>query len=327
MQTSDQQLYLFMLLAEYLRATKDVSVLVDDLPYYPIEAGAHGAGLDRVRQAFCYMRDRVGAGSHGLMRLWNSDWNDAFYFWAGDVPYNRMFATAESHMNTAMAVVVLGDLADQLAASGSDQRLASHRREIGDLVDAFREYRTRLLSAFMKDWGARAFPRRIYVQDEQAVGADTMWLEPQAFTLLIPEVRADRRAALLSEIDARLMKGEALGARQIESPEAHPGWEVGSRENGGFWYALNGPLILGVGTFDHARAEDLLQQMSFAHFAQRFPTFWAGQWSASDTIESSLIASEGLPDQTWTFADVPVYCAHAHAWPLYCYLRLREQRP
>jgi len=260
------------------------------------------------------------------MRLWNSDWNDAFYYWNLDVPYNRMFAAAESHMNTAMAVVVLGDLADRLAACVSDPRLAPHRKEVADLVDALREHRARLLAAFLKDWGARAFPRRIYVQGEQSVGADEMWLEPQAFTLLIPEVPPDRRAALLGEIDERLMKGEALGARQIEVPEAHPGWEVGSRENGGFWYALNGPLVLGVATFDPERADDLLRRMSFAHFAQRFPTYWAGQWSASDTLESSLIASEGLPDQTWTFADVPVYCAHAHAWPLYAYLRLREQR-
>jgi len=36
-----------------------------------------------------------------------------------------------------------------------------------------------------------------------------------------------------------------------------------------------------------------------------------------------LIPTEGLPDQTWTFFESPVYCAHAHAWPLYCYYRLR----
>jgi cellobiose phosphorylase len=314
-----------LLLAEYLRATADVGVLVDEVPYYPVEAGGRGTGLDRIRQAFSFMRDRVGVGAHGLMRLWNSDWNDAFYYWNLDIPYNRMFASAESHLNTAMAVVVLGDLADRLAACAPDGRLAPHRREIDDLVHAFREYRARLLAAFMKDWDDRPFPRRIYVQGERSVGGDAMWLEPQAFTLLIPEVPPDRRAALLGEIDARLMKGEALGARQIEAPQAHPGWEAGSRENGGFWYALNGPLILGVATFDPDRADDLLQQMSFTRFARRFPTFWAGQWSAADTIESSLIESEGLPDQTWTFADVPVYCAHAHAWPLYCYLRLREQ--
>jgi hypothetical protein len=33
---------------------------------------------------------------------------------------------------------------------------------------------------------------------------------------------------------------------------------------------------------------------------------------------------EGLPDQTANFGDMPVFCAHAHAWPLYCYFRLKN---
>ena len=37
-----------------------------------------------------------------------------------------------------------------------------------------------------------------------------------------------------------------MGARQIEKPVQQPGTPSGTRENGGFWYALNGPLILGL---------------------------------------------------------------------------------
>jgi hypothetical protein len=318
MLTSDQQLYFFLLLAEYLRTTGDSSVLTDELGYYPLERSARGSGLDRVQQAFLFVRDRIGVGAHGLMRLWNSDWNDAFYFWTTKVPYNDMFASAESHLNTAMAVVVLGDLAREL-----ERAAPVLPAQAATLVAALREHRARLLAAYLADWGERPFPRRIYVRGGEAYGEDEMWLEPQAFTLLIPELPAARKRALFNEVERRLMRGEALGARQIERPQAHPGWEAGSRENGGFWYALNGPLILGVGSFDPVTAVTMLKRIGYASYAKRFPGFWAGQWSAADNLESSLMTTEGLPDQTWTFFEGPVYCAHAHAWPLYCYYRLR----
>jgi hypothetical protein len=318
MLTSDQQLYFFLLLAEYLRTTGDRSILTEELGYYPLERSARGSGLDRVKQAFLFLRDRVGTGAHGLMRLWNSDWNDAFYFWTTTVPYNDMFASAESHMNTAMAVVILGDLAGEL-----ERAAPALPAEVGTLVAAMREHRARLLTAYLADWGSRPFPRRIYVRGSEAYGEDEMWLEPQAFTLLIPELPAARKRALFAEVERRLMRGEALGARQIERPRAHPGWEAGSRENGGFWYALNGPLILGVGSFDPVTAVTMLKRIGYTSYAKRFPSYWAGQWSAADNLESSLIGTEGLPDQTWTYFEGPVYCAHAHAWPLYCYYRLR----
>jgi hypothetical protein len=221
-----------------------------------------------------------------------------------------------------MAVVILGDLATVL--DSVKPTLPASAADVATLTGAMREHRARLLQAYLTDWGSRPFPRRIYVRPGESFGEDEMWLEPQGFTLLIPELPATRKRALFAEIERRVMQGEALGARQIEKPKAHPGWEPGSRENGGFWYALNGPLILGVDTFDHETAMALLKRMGYSNYARRFPSYWAGQWSAADNLESSLLPTEGLPDQTWTYSDGPVYCAHAHAWPLYCYYRLRE---
>jgi cellobiose phosphorylase len=108
-----------------------------------------------------------------------------------------------------------------------------------------------------------------------------------------------------------------MGARQIERPTPRSATPAGSRENGGFWYALNGPLILGIATFDRNAAEALLRRMTFANYARSFPNYWTGQWSASDSLDSSLLPTNGLSTA------IP-YCAHAHAWPLYCYLRLRS---
>ncbi len=305
MLTSDQQLYFFMLLAEYLRATGDRSILSEEIGYYPVECSAKGTGIEHVRRAFVFLRDRIATGSHGLVRLWNSDWNDMFYWWPSDIAYNVMFVTAESHMNSAMAVAILGDLAAVLPQGD-------------ELTAAMREYRGEILDAYLRDFGTRPFPRRAYIERDRAHGDGEMWLEPQGFTLLIPELDRDRKERLWGEIQRRLLAGEAMGARQIERPAPQVGTEAGSRENGGFWYALNGPLILGVATFDREAAAELLKKMTFASYARRFPQYWTGQWAASDSLDSSLLPSEGLSGNL-------VYCAHAHAWPLYCYLRLKER--
>jgi cellobiose phosphorylase len=307
--TSDQQLYFFLLLAEYLRATNDSSILREQIGYYPLENSGHDTGLAHIRQAFLFLRDRVGVGAHGIIRRWNSDWNDMFGWWQSPIPYNTEFQTSESHMNSAMALAILGDLATHLDAA--------HDPAASEVAAAMRDYRAQLQSAFMRDLGDRAFPRRAWIDYKTAVGEDDMWLEPQGYTLLIPEFSVERKRKLFTELQRRLLAGEAMGPRQIERPKPNPVTPPGSRENGGFWYALNGPVVLGVATFDRAAAENLLRQMTFANFARHYPAYWTGQWSASDSLDSSLLKTSGLS------IAIP-WCAHAHAWPLYCYLRLHS---
>jgi len=306
-QTSDQQLFFFMLLAEYLRVTHDFSVLTESIGYYPAENSGHDTGLAHTRQAFFFFRDRVGVGPHGIPLRWNSDWNDMFGWWPSPHPYNDVFAFSESHMNATMAIVVLGDLANLLDA----------QPEAAEISAAMHEYRAQLYEAFLRDLGDRPFPRRAWMWFNEPFGEDEMWLEPQGFTLLMPDFPAARKRGLYTELQHRLLAGEAIGARQIEKPVVRPGTPEGARENGGFWYALYGPLVLGVATFDRAAAEDLLGRMTFANYARAFPDYWTGQWSAADSIDSSLLGTSGL-------ASAIPWCAHAHAWPLYCWLRLRE---
>ena len=309
-QTSDQQLYFFLLLAEYLRATGDATVLTEQIAYYPRENSGHDTGLAHVRQAFFYLRDRIGVGQHGIIKRWNSDWNDMFFYWPETTPYNVLFQQAESQMNSAMAIVILGDLATEIERA--------HAVSGAEIVAAMRAYRTQLLKAWMRDMEGRTFARRCWLDATHALGDKEMWLEPQGFALLIPEFPAERREQLWREIQGRLLKGEVMGPRQIEVPVNQPGTPAGTRENGGFWYALNGPVVLGVAKVDAAAAEDLLRRMTFSNYSRHFPDYWTGQWSASDSLDSSLVPTQGLSTAT-------PWCAHPHAWPLYCYLRLREK--
>ena len=136
--------------------------------------------------------------------------------------------------------------------------------------------------------------------------------------MLIPEIPVERKRALFAEIQTRLIKGEALGPKQIEKSTDKLGTRAGSRENGGFWYALSGPVILGLAGLDRDAASELLRKQTFGNYARQFPQYWTGQWSASDSLDAAALPTEGLSQNI-------VYCAHAHAWPLYCYLRLRTE--
>ena len=177
----------------------------------------------------------------------------------------------------------------------------------------------------MRDLGDRKFPRRMYFNGK-SYGVDNMFIESQGFTLMMPTFPTDRKQALYDEMKQRIYKGEKLGAREQQEPElAGAEWEYGSRENGGFWYSMNGPIILGTATFDKSEARRLLKQMSLANHARQFPQYWSSYWSAADNIESSLVPGEGLPDQTGIYPDIAIACAHLHAWMLYCYNRLNEQ--
>ena len=303
-QPSDMQLYVFLYAAEYLKHTGDAAMLSDRIAWHPAHVGATGTGLEHLTQAFHYARDRVGTGAHGLCKLWNSDWNDLFYFAPRPLPYAEMFGSAESHLNTALAIVALGRLAPQLA------RLSVQSRPLADAMTA---WRADLLAAFTRDLGERTFPRRAYLGKAGAVGDSEMWLEPAAFALMIPELGLPRRRAIADALFARLATGEPLGPRQIERAGPMHDLQFGEREDGGLWSALTGPAILGLLEFDLARARDLMARMSFANYARQHPAYWTGAWSASDSLDSARLPTGG----TSVF---PPFCAHAHAWPLHCYL-------
>ncbi|MCW3790243.1 hypothetical protein OM416_01560 [Paenibacillus sp. LS1] len=319
--TSDQQLFFFMLISEYLSVTGDYAFLKEETEPYPVIDQAKTTVLDMVEKCFLFLLSDIGVGSHGLVRLLNSDWNDAVYYIV-DVPYNKVLFTGESHMNSAMAISILQQLIPELRNAQKVPAMATFGAKIDNLCTSMNLYRSSVLDAFMKDMGSRAFPKRMYFND-QAYGEDNMFLEPQGYTLMIDELPIERKQILYSELSQRLYSGETLGAREQQQPEFEDEhFDKGSRENGGFWWALNGPVILGVLQFDRVEAKRLLQNMTFANYAQSFPSYWSSYWSASDNVESSLIPEVGLPDQSDDYAAIPVFCAHPHAWILYCWLKL-----
>ncbi len=320
--TSDQQLFSFMYVAEYLRVTGDYNILNEKVAFFPYRNMPEATILDFIEAEFRFLRDQVKTGKHGLVRLLNSDWNDAIYHIVKE-PYNNVFYSGESHMNSAMAISILEALIPQLMNAKSAFPDLSQR--LDRLIQSMQLYRDGIENAFMTDLGDRIFPRRMYFNGK-AYGEENMFLEPQGYTLQMDRLSKEHKQALYNEMKERVYKGEKIAARQQQVPEFESDeFEKGSRENGGVWWALNGPVILGVAGFDKPEAWRLLQNITFDHFARQFPEYWSSYWSQADNFESSLMPGEGLPDQTDNMFEIPVFCAHAHAWPLYCYYKLKEE--
>ncbi|WP_425230375.1 GH36-type glycosyl hydrolase domain-containing protein [Sphingomonas sp.] len=321
--TSDQQLFLLYALGEYLRITRDWSLLDVETPYLPRERQVSGTVLQKLERAFIYLRDHVGTGPHGLVRLLNADWNDQIY--AG-VATGKDRNAAESQMNSAMVMAVMPPLIEQLNRYVGT-RPSDHAAAVRRLTRDMQLYVDAVTGAMMRDMAGRTFARRAWLGSGRALGDDDMYLEPQSFLLMAPGFPVERKRMLLREMQRRLIDGETLGPRQRERPAADGRMQPGTSENGGFWYSLAGQAVAGVATFDRAAALTLLDRMTFRTFSRRHPHYWVGQWTAPDTLNADAVGDiAGLPrpmdDGLW--CRMASYCAHAHAWPIYSYFRIRD---
>lgn len=311
---SDQQLYMFNTIAEYLHITKDYSFLNEKIDLYPAENGQKEQVLNLMKKYFIYLRDEIGVGPTGLIKLHNSDWADSFLH---EYSPNKYSWSAESHLNSAMALAVLPKLIDVLRESG--------RTDVDSFVDALETYRSTLEAHYMKDLGNRKFSARANLNSKIRFGLDNVCIEPQSFLLQIPTLPVERKKEIYAYIKPRLSDPENIGIRTRERPL----WDGKPEgEDGGIWYSLEYPLLLGIATFDKEEAKSLLYKFSFDNYSRHFPQYWIGQWTAPDEINSSLYR-EGLY-AFWIPIDnfrhgLQGYCSHPHTWPLYCYYKLGIQ--
>jgi len=291
---SDNQLYPLWAMGEWLRITKDNAFLLETTEYYPMNSGAKGNMIQKIEEAFLYIRDEVRIGKHGLIRNVNSDWSDDVHFVSANAPFNRNFMNSESNTNSAMAIVVLNTLADELEKASINPILIAEKERIQTLVSAIRFFRTGLLQAVNKELEGRKILTAYHFFDSDW-GADKIFLLPNAFALQIPKLALAKKIDLYNELNIRVSKPEKLGARNREEPQTdglHYA-QLGTGKNGGIWWCPNAQYILGVNTFDKKRAKELFNKTLFTYHAKTFPKYWVGQWTASDFMHSSISNSEG----------------------------------
>ncbi len=310
---SDEQLYFFNTLAEYLLITKDYKFLTEKVVYYPAEDGKRDTLLNVVKKYFIYLRDEIGTGQIGLVKMLNSDWSDSFFH---EYSPNRYSWSAESQLNSAMVLAIFPKLMDALQKSGTPQAAG--------LITALESYRSTIEQVFMKDLGDRKFAARAYLNYDVRFGLDKVCIEPQGYVLQMPNLSNARKKEMYAYIKSKLLAPEKTGMRTRETP-LWKGKPEG--EDGGIWFSLEYPVLLGVATFDKPEAWALLKQFSFDTHARNYPNYWVGQWTAPDDLNSTLSTREGLyafwePDLRRAFQG---YCSHPHTWPLFCYFKLREK--
>lgn len=315
---SDPQLYLFMAAGEYLKHTGNLAFLEEQVEYYPRELKRSDSVLRFLIQSFTYLRDTVGKGRNGLIRMLNSDWSDSFFH-----PYspNIYSLFAQSHMNTTMALAVIPPLTDALRAY-SEQTGSG---EAAELAGAMEAYRSQLKDAFRKDMEGRSFAPRCYIGEhgeaELKFGMDDLCLEPQPFLLQMEDYPQEQKRKLWQEIRVRVLDMEKIGARTREKPL----WsEEGVGEDGGIWFSHQGQLLAGLASFDVQEGWKLLRRLTFHNYAKQYPDYWVGRWTMPDSLESSLSHREGLY-HFWVSEAFWPFCAHIHAWMLYGYFRLQEK--
>lgn len=310
---SDAQLYFFNTISEYLLITKDFNFLNEEVNYYPNENGKSDPLITILKKHFIFLRDDVGTGPNGLVRILNSDWSDSFFHKYSPNIFQR---TAESHLNSAMVLAIFPKFIEALYQSENPEAVP--------LISALKEYHDKIEIAFMNDLGDRKFAPRAYLNSKLKFGTDVVCIEPQGYLLQIPSLSIERKKEMYEHIKSKLITPEKIGARTREEPL----WgEKAGGEDGGIWFSLEYPLLLGVATFDKEEAKSLLMKFSFDNYAKQYPNYWVGHWTAADEVNSTLYREGlyefwvGVPNLKEAFQG---FCSHPHTWPLYSYFKLNE---
>lgn len=290
-QQSDNQLFFFWSLAEYLRITGDYDFLLEKINYYPMTNQTCTNLIERVKTSFNYLDFEVGKGPHGLIRLLNSDWSDDIHFVYNPAPYNRVWDNAESVVNSGMALVVLKNLAEQLQIASQKDNFRSEKANINWLTNAFSAYRAELLENYKNELQNRSYLRWVYLLHDKVLGDNELYLLPQGFALQIPEVPVEKKKEIHRQVSVRLTENTGFRNREFSTPEHYA--EPGMGENGAFWWVPNCQYIIGVSCFDREEARSLFHKQLLQNYARNYPDNWLGHWSASDFIVSSKNVREG----------------------------------
>ncbi len=318
---SDLQLHVFWAVAEYLEKTQDYGFLKEETVFYPKRIKYSGSVLEKLKVAFDYLNDEIGVGPHGLVKMLNADWNDQIW---NEQPITIYYPTAESHYNASMAIVVLKQLIVELKKASNNPEFTNEKEAIDSLVERISIYREQQLNAFIKDLGNRNFAKRAYYNETLSMGDEHMHIESQLYTLMIDEIPLEQRLKIVEEVTKRLSKNEVLGVRTTETKVSDT-FEAGTHENGGIWQYVQGMYALGLLHVDVAKADAIIEKMSFANFAKNYPEYWPGQWTGGDCVNSNLAKHPGLVSNNGSmYMKFPTYCAHIHSWPLVYQFKKKE---
>jgi hypothetical protein len=306
---SDLELWLLWVASEYVLATRDKDFLKETVPAFTARESMPndltvGELLER---AYARVSGDIGVGKHGLMRLFNGDWNDSIVVnRLAPAQVSEISQQGESVLNAAMAGYVLNYYARMLEFTGSP----ASANEVRAKAEAQRQ-------AVSQQWTGRWFRRAWLGEGLGWSGEKQLWLEPQPWAVIGGSANSEQIGTLVAAIDELLRKPSPLGAPLLSQPDPTMHNEAGVGTNGGIFAAITGTLVWALALVNGSMAWDEWKKNSLARHAEVYPHLWYGIWSGPDAYHSVLSKNPGH-----TEPDFPVMNMHAHAWPLYSAAKL-----
>ena len=328
---SDLELAALYTLAFHALATRDAAGLLGA----PVPWNGSWTTLgDAAWASFERLRDDIGVGPHGLLRLLLSDHNDGLLGNLGvrGANFTTAVALGESVMNSAYGAYVLPLYAGTLELGGGPDA-AARSAEV-------RSFASQLQAAVAAQWAAAApapapafgWFRRVYLgtaelgwRGDPSVDG-VMWTETQAWAMLAGAAGAANVTVPLLAALATLAQdpsplgainaGPALSALRGGAsictavcqlhplPPLSPTPPVIDQGNGygGLWYCGNLALVAALGLVSDEPVTAALREWrrnSLATHAAAYPAIWFGATSGPDVYDSVLSATPGATRCTW----------------------------
>jgi len=321
----DLDIWFLWALCEYVFATRDFEFLDQVEPFYPLHKGDEGTMWEHARRSLDHLVNVVGTGRRGHPRLKLSDWNDEMTWLASGFNPVDIIATVargESVMNTAMCCVTLPMVADLSRRQGDSEsaRLAE-------------DFLARMREALDSAWTGEHLVRA-YSGLGRPFGEDEMYLEPQAWALLEPGILPpEREEALIEKIRTELIEPSEIGMMISTSTSGSVTTRPGEQEEGGIWFAINGPAAVALSRFDRGLGWDEVKRNSLGWHGHVYPETWYGIWSGPDAWNSVF---SDRPSETWYMKTpiintgpqmYPVQNAHAHCQTMWAVARMAGITP
>lgn len=318
--SSDLSMWLIWVGCEYVLATKDFAFLNEGIANRPLQEPTASSPTVRNLLARCYryLIDAVATGPHGIMRMLMDDWLDALVYQAVPLKLREEYIrVGESVLNSAMASYVFDRYASLLESVDPGTELA------GDARQKAEEHRRAVRAQWTGEWF-----RRAWLGPELGwLGEDSLWIEPQPWTILGGAATEEQRRTLVRSIDELLLRPSPIGAMRW-SPRA--GGEKSRRPPGASGHvnaSLNGTLIWALSLVDRSMAWEAWKKNSLAAHAEAYPEVWYGAWSGPDSYDGAIDKYPGRQDpsaavlktgkEDYSGVDFPVMNPHQHAWPLF----------
>ncbi|MCX7620289.1 MAG: hypothetical protein N2037_05515 [Acidimicrobiales bacterium] len=308
---TDLPIFFLWAITEYVWSTGDTTVLGEREPFYPRARGLSATGAERIVLAFNALRDRVGQGPNGLLRVGSGDWADPISAMVRD--RHAFHKHGESGFNTAFAVYALPRAAELIEAQAPEAAAAMHA------------FAGELRRAMESTWTGRWFLRGTDGIGG-VIGRDHLFVDGQVWALIAKIGSDEQRRVLIDELRERCIDPSPIGATILDRPHPirlgmlAPGWDC----NGGVWAAINALLAWGLALHDPKLGWEVLDRQTLAAHAHAYPNVWYGIWSGPDAYNSWFGSHPGetFVQPATPMTEYPVMNSNAHAGPLLALLRV-----